>query len=197
VDVTVVVGTYGEDHWPQLAKDRAIPSVAEQAPVIHCHGETLAKARNEGLAQVKSEWVLFLDADDEMAPGYVDAMAAGHADLRGPSVEYIKGNRRQRPIMPRVAGHSHECSGDCLVDGNWLVIGTALRADLAREVDGFREWACYEDWDFFLRCYLAGATVEAIPEAIYRAHVRHDSRNRAPSMTVKNRVHHEIVKAIG
>ena len=103
----------------------------------------------------------------------------------------------QRPYVPRVAGHRHDCDGDCLTEGNWLVIGTAIKADIAREVGGFREWDVYEDWDLFLRCYLAGASVEAIPQAVYRAHVREDSRNRAPSMDVKNRVHMEIVRSIG
>lgn len=196
MDATVVVSTFGGSEWVELAESRAIPSALDQAVVVHSHGDTLAKARNAGLAAVESEWVIFLDADDELTPGYVDAMYHGLADLRAPAVEYI-GTHRQAPYVPKVAGHSHECSGDCLVDGNWLVIGTAARADILREIGGFREWPVYEDWDLFLRAYLAGASVEAIPEAVYRAHVRKDSRNRAPSMKIKNQVHHEIVKAIG
>lgn len=197
MDVTVVVGTFGGPEWQELAESRAIPSAIDQAPVIHAHGDTLAKARNQGLAAVESAWVIFLDADDELTPGYVDSMRQGLADLRAPSVEYVKGGRHQHPYVPKVAGHSHECSGDCLVDGNWLLVGTAARTEIVREVGGFREYEVYEDWDLWLRAYLAGASVEAIPEAVYRAHVRADSRNRAPSMQVKNRVHYEIVKAIG
>lgn len=194
MDAQVVIGTFGSQEWAELALERAIPS----APgAIHVHGDTLAEARNEGLAQVTSPWVIFLDADDELAPNYIEAMATGTADLRAPAVRYVRGSRTQDPYVPQVAGHSHACSAPCLEEGNWLVIGTALRADLAREVGGFREWEVYEDWDLFLRCYLLGATVEAIPSAVYTAHVRPDSRNRAPSIEVKNRIHHEIVKAIG
>jgi len=196
-DATVVIGTFGDDHWKDLANERAVPSAISEALVLHCHAESLAKARNRALELVETEWVVFLDADDELTPGYLTAMSHGLADLRAPAVEYIRGNRKQRPVMPRVAGHRHDCQGDCLTEGNWLVIGTAAKTDLVREVGGFREYEVYEDWDCWLRCYLAGASVEALPEAIYRAHVRHDSRNRAPSMTVKNRIHHEIVRAIG
>jgi len=196
MDVTIVVSTFGGAEWQELAESRAIPSAIEQAPVIHAHGDTLAKARNQGLQAVESEWVIFLDADDELTPGYVDSMRQGHADLRAPAVEYV-GTCVKAPYVPKVAGHRHDCSGDCLVDGNWLVIGSAAKADILREVGGFREYEVYEDWDLWLRAYLAGASVEAIPEAVYRAHVRADSRNRAPSMQVKNRVHYEIVKAIG
>jgi glycosyltransferase involved in cell wall biosynthesis len=194
VDAQVVIGTFGEQKWAQLAEDRAIPS----APgAIHVHGDTLAEARNEGLARVTAPWVIFLDADDELSPNYVKEMSTGICDLLAPAVRYVRHRRPQDPYVPKVAGHSHDCTATCLEEGNWLVIGTAARTDLVREAGGFREWECYEDWDLWLRCYLLGATVEAIPSAVYTAHVRNDSRNRAPSIEVKNRVHYEIVKAIG
>lgn len=195
MDVTVVVGTFGADEWRDLAMSRAIPSVGD-AQSVHVHGDTLAAARNEGLEQVTTEWVTFLDADDELTPGYFDAMNRGTADLRAPAVEYVKGNRVQRPYVPRVAGHRHECSGECLPDGNWLVIGAVARTELVRGAGGFREWPVYEDWCLWLRCWMAGASVEAIPGAVYRAHVRSDSRNRAPSTEEKNRVHREIVGSV-
>jgi len=195
VDVTVVIGTFGADEWRALAGSRALPSV-ENAPVIHVHGDTLAAARNEGLGQVTTEWVTFLDADDELTPGYFEAMDRGTADLRAPSVEYVSGHRVQRPFVPKVPGHKHECSGECLLKGNWLVIGTVARTELVRGAGGFREWSVYEDWDLWLRCWVAGASVEAIPNAVYRAHVRSDSRNRAPSVQEKNRVHREIVGSV-
>jgi GT2 family glycosyltransferase len=157
----------------------------------------LAEARNEGLRQVQTEWTIFLDADDELAPGYVDAMATGTADLRAPSVRYIKGSRTQEPYVPKVAGHDHKCSGKCLKDGNWLVIGAAARTEVLRDVGGFREWDCYEDWDLWLRCWMAGATVEAVPSAEYIAHVRADSRNRKHPMRFRNRVHAQIVESVG
>lgn len=193
MDVTVVVGTFGDSEWEDLARSRAIPSVS--GPVIHCHGDTLAKARNQGLEQVETEHVVFLDADDELSSGYMEAMAAGRADLRAPSVQYIRGRNTRPPHLPRVAGHRHQCSGDCLPDGNWMVIGTCANADLIREVGGFREFEWSEDWDLWLRCYLAGATIEAIPDAVYRAHVRSDSRNRAPSRDFRNEVHWQIHRA--
>jgi GT2 family glycosyltransferase len=194
VEATVVVGTFGGPEWVTLAEDRALRSVPD---AIHVHGKTLAEARNEGLRRVETEWTVFLDADDELAPGYMDAMATGTADLRAPSVRYVKGMKTQDPYVPKVAGHSHDCSGECLPDGNWLVIGAAAKTDLLRSVGGFREWDCYEDWDLWLRCWLAGATVEAIPPAEYIAHVRPDSRNRKHTMEFRNRVHHQIVRSIG
>ena len=197
-DVTVAVATYGEQHWVHLAQ-RAILSAHAQAPVLHIHaddaGDTLAVARNRALEQVDTEWVVFLDGDDELEAGYIDALASGTADLRAPAVRYISGQRAEMPHVPRVAGHAHACTADCLPHGNWLVIGTAVRTHTLREVGGWREFGWSEDWDAWLRCWKAGATVEAIPDAIYRAHVRPDSRNRAASRKERNRWHWEIHRA--
>jgi GT2 family glycosyltransferase len=194
VDVTVCVATFGHRSWAELAA-RAMRSAVDQAPVIHVHGDTLHDARNEALAQVETEWVIHLDADDELEPGYVDAIAAGAADLRAPSVRYVRGARPYAPYVPRVAGHDHACTATCLRAGNWLIVGSAVRAELVREVGGWRDFPWSEDWDLWLRCWLAGASIEAIPAAIYRAHVRADSRNRAPDSAFRRAVHEEIYRA--
>src|SRR5436190_22016125 len=90
VSVTVVIGTFGSEAWCELARVRAIPSAeAQGVEVVHIHGATLAAARNAGLELVESEWVVHLDADDELAPGYVEAMLAGSADVRSPMLRQI------------------------------------------------------------------------------------------------------------
>lgn len=197
MDVTVVIATYGDQGWLQLAAGRAVRSAYELGvPVIFVHGLTLHDARNHGLQQVRTEHVVFLDGDDELDAGYLEAMAAGTADLRAPAVQYVRpGGRPHAPYVPKVAGHQHDCNADCLRDGNWLVVGTLCPTRLLRDVGGWRAYDVYEDWDLFQRCWLAGATIEAIPAAVYVAHVRADSRNRGPSIELKNRVHREIVAA--
>jgi glycosyltransferase involved in cell wall biosynthesis len=195
-EVTVVVATYGDRSWQQLAESRAVPSALDQAPVIRIHGETLHDARNAGLAQVRSEWVVFLDADDELEPGYIAALISGTADLCVPSVRYITPPRLTGPVrLLRVAGHEHPCTGECLPDGNFMVIGTLARAEMLRAVGGWRDFPWSEDWDLWLRCWRAGATIETLPEAVYRAHVRADSRNRGADRAVKQAAHEAIHRA--
>lgn len=195
---TVVVAYTGEP-WRTWAHQRAIPSAeALGVPVVIGEGATVAEARNHGLSQVDTEWVIHLDADDELEPGYIEAMATGTADLRAPAVRYVHaGGQALRPAMPRVAGHQHACTAECLPQGNWLVVGAAARADLLRKVGGWQEELIYEDWSLWLRCWLAGASVEAIPAAVYRAHVRLHSRNRALPMPSRNEIHHEILRSVG
>lgn len=198
VNVSVVV-PFTDDVWRGLAYRRAVPSVrALGLPVIDGYGPTLHEARNNGVAGVTTEWVIHLDADDELEAGYVEAMATGTADVRAPAVRYIHGGRRaEEPRMPTVAGHRHACTADCLPYGNWLIVGAMVRTDLVRRVGGWRDFPWSEDWDLWLRCHLAGASIEAIPQAIYRAHVRAGSRNRAQSRAGRLDAHRAIAAANG
>lgn len=196
MDVTIVVASFGERHWFDLGTQRAAQSAFMQdCPVIYIHGLTLHEARNAGLAQVQTPYVVFLDSDDELAPDYCKTLATGAGDLRVPSVQYVTANGRPTPAyVPKVAGHTHSCEAACLEAGNYAVIGSMANVELLRAVGGFRDEECYEDWSAWLRMYRAGATVETIPEARYIAHVRRDSRNRALAIEVKNRVHHQILR---
>lgn len=195
--VTIVVASFGDRGWYDTAHRAVASAFAQNVPVIAAHGLTLHGARNAGLAQVETDHVIFLDADDELRPDYCKILRTGSADLRIPSVQYITpGDRPRPPYVPNVAGHTHACEASCLLDGNYAVIGSMANTQLLRSVGGFRDELAYEDWAAWLRMYRAGATVETIPEAVYIAHVRLDSRNRNLSMETKNRIHHEIVRAV-
>ncbi len=196
-DCSIVIASYGERSWLDLGTQRAAQSAfAQDCPVIYIHGTTLHGARNAGLAQVETEAVVFLDADDELAPSYAEAMMRGTADLRVPVLRQVRRGRLGRPFQPQVWGHTHECSAPCMLEGNFAVVGACVRTDLAREVGGFWDEPVYEDWSLWLRCYLAGATTEWIHDAIYVAH--HDpatGRNHSLPNDVRNEWHYKILAA--
>lgn len=198
MDVTICIATFGDPSWRDLAAARAIPSAERQGvPVVYVHGDTLHDARNSAVELADTEWVIHLDADDELTEGYVEDMCAGSADVRAPAVTYAHANLYTctRPKVPRVAGHNHQCIADCLTDGNWLVVGSMVRRQMVLDVGGWRDFPVYEDWDLWLRCHLAGASFEAIPRAVYKAHARPGSRNRGPSQEEKNATHRAIYEA--
>lgn len=177
--VTICVATFGDETWVDTAQRMAIPSAgATGATVVHRHAETIWGARNACLAEVTTDHVIYLDADDELEPGYLDAMGRVAGDVRVPYVRYVTPRQPPRaPIMPRVAGHRHVCQPVCLTAGNWIVVGAMARTQMMIDVGGWRAFG-WEDWDMWLRCHLAGHTITVAPGAVYRAHVHPGSRGR-------------------
>lgn len=197
MDVSIVVSTFGNEKWRLLAEQRAIPSAKSfGVPVIYNHGNSLHESRNTGLSQVETEFVCFLDADDTLALDFFEHMAMVDGDLRPPSVNHVY---ERATFMPRVVGlrgvHNHVCVGECLTDGNWLVVGTVARTELIKKVGGWKEWGNWEDWELWLRCWLAGATITPVPKAVYQAHSTSQGRNKSRTQEENMKIYHEIRRA--
>jgi GT2 family glycosyltransferase len=197
LNVSVLVATFGDDLWKERA-ERAVASAREQTDnVAHLHahmGMTLAETRN-ALGRVASgDWLCFLDADDELEPGYLDAMEAanngwvypklengwesGVPPLLVPKVRRVKPFVAESPAIPNKGGwpQVNEC-----------VIGTLVSRPLFGRVGGFRDRTddgtvidLYEDWDLWLRCHDAGAEL-VYTDAVYREHVNPSGRNYSSS----------------
>ncbi|MBK6580440.1 MAG: glycosyltransferase [Sandaracinaceae bacterium] len=72
-------------------------ATAAQHDAVHVHGKTLAAARNIGAQAATTEWLVFLDADDELSEGYCDAILAADGDLRAPALHLIYPTRSWSP----------------------------------------------------------------------------------------------------
>jgi len=167
--VSVCIGTFGDPIWEQRARKAAESAVAQRcAEVVHVHGENLADARNRAVEEATGEWVVTLDADDELLPGYVDAMGRASGDLRAPTLELAYHDRRVRPDLTK---RDIERMNPCC-------IGTAIRRELLLDLGGFPAFEAWEDWGLFLRAVRRGATIEHVPGAVYRSWVRAHSRNQ-------------------
>ena len=175
--VSVIIATYGGDEWEVMARMRALPSAEKQAEEVivgHDPQGTIASVRNELAAQATGEWLVFLDADDELAPGYIAAMehAAEPNALLTPIVQqFLRGRARSRhpSFYPQVN----------LAHGNWLVVGTALERELFMRAHGFGDYPHgFEDWSLWAKCAKLGAHVVRVNGAIYRQHVNPRSKHR-------------------
>lgn len=182
---TVIIATYGDESWAQMAAGDAMTSCVDQGvDVILSHEGTLAEARNRGAARARTEWLIFLDADDRLAPGYVSALMAAEGDLRAPAVSWVTEHDATPPrcLDDRNIEHLNPC-----------VVGTAIRAQMFRDCGGFEEWPAWEDWALFLRAHRRGASIVHVPDAIYLATVRPGSRNQ--SVRDARRLHAQIKAA--
>lgn len=171
MDVTIVIGTYGDPSWIGMAEARALPSAERQGcPIIHVHGDTLASARNDAIRQATTEWVTVLDADDEISPGYCAALLDGSADIRSPRLVQVAADGRHLPVKGLRDRNIERL--------NPLPVCSMARRDLILSVGGFAEWPHWEDWALWLTLVRRGATYEHVDGATYYWHIRPDSRNR-------------------
>jgi GT2 family glycosyltransferase len=199
MNVSVILATCGDQAWAALADTRAWPSADQQrglagerpqVVVAHYPELSVAQARNAAAQDATCEWLCFLDADDELEPGYIAAMQTAFLEgaittdwspLLAPAVRYWRVPRGSHRLSSNLVGIPNA--------GKWprtneCVIGTLVRADLFRAVGGFRthtddgtELVSIEDYDLWLRCWDAGAQLVHVPGAVYRAHVSSRSRN--------------------
>ena len=171
---SIIIATHGEDRWAKLAHERALPSAlmqdAHEVLVGHDYEGTRADVRNALSEKATGEWLITLDADDELDEGYVTAMAraAQPRSLLTPRVSHVKkGIGGVARFMPEVD----------LEKGNWMVVGTAVPRDLFLEVGGWRTFTGsgvlnqWDDWDLWIRCVQAGAEIVKVDDAVYVAHV--------------------------
>lgn len=180
--VSVLICTFGADSWRKLAVTRALPSAQRQGAVevvaYHSPDGTLAQCRNAAGAAATGELLCFLDADDELAPGYVSAMRdaateSGTEALYYPAVQYCRHGYWDEPALLG--------NGLPLIDLNRAVIGSLVPRDLFLKLGGFGEEPIYEDWALWLRCseHVPLVPVEA---AVYRVNVKRRTRNENPKL---------------
>jgi GT2 family glycosyltransferase len=149
------------DYQARLPNLRLIEASARQGP---------AYALNCGAAQAHGELLLFCDADDEIAPGWVTAMGNALAEAhlvacrfdtqklnapwmyrsRSNSQSAGLGQYRYPPYLPHAGGG-----------------GLGVRRAVFEELNGFDESLLYlQDTDFCWRAQLKGYKLQFVPDAV-------------------------------
>lgn len=177
--ISVIVGFYGDPSWGEKAKCAEQSALQQTLPareVIVYQGRSLHEARNGGAAEATGDWLIFLDADDTLDPGYLAAMYE-EASTRGDTVlfqpatlgVYPDGREDLQSVVISPARN--------LLERNHMIIGTMISRRLFVEAGGFRDLPMYEDWDLWIRAWLLGASWIAVPLAVYRVGVNDTGRN--------------------
>jgi glycosyltransferase involved in cell wall biosynthesis len=137
-----------------------------------------ARARNLGAAAATGDALLFCDADDEVAPGWLEAL--GHALAVHEFVACRYDNETLNPAWTRRTHLNPQRDGLTSYDYPPFLPhagggGLAVRRRVHEEVGGFDETLpALEDTDYCWRIQLAGHGFHFVPEAVVRIRHRHD-----------------------
>lgn len=160
---------------------------------------SVGTARNAGLARVRTPYVVFADADDEVAPGSVArsvALLDKHQDapgVLGRSLVDEQGEYTRRGVTPSVRYRLASRYAPPLVPLLWLakfqgsITSTVLRTEAVRAAGGFGDSDVAEDWQLAARLSRCGQLVSTNqPVRIYHRHpdtLRERAHRRARTPT--------------
>jgi glycosyltransferase involved in cell wall biosynthesis len=171
----VVVDDGSTDDTPQI-----LTRFGDQIAVVTQPNRGLAAARNCGIRAATTDLLIFLDSDDLLPAGYIDALlATAHA---APSVDVFHSGWRGTEFESGRALFSKETplplDGDpfhvLLAIGSPHIDSLCIRRRVVDRVGVFDEsLTLQEDWDYWLRLAVGGARFQGVsaPPAIIRYRV--------------------------
>jgi glycosyltransferase involved in cell wall biosynthesis len=175
----VVVDNGSTDHTVAVCRQHA-----EQVPhlrVVHCARPGTSAARNAGAAAAGADLLLFCDADDEVAPGWVSALVAAldTADAAGGAIESERLNPGRAAHLPRHPDHLPVVAGFLT---RAISANLGVRREVFDAIGGFAEAYTYgaDDTEFCWRLQLAGHSLTYAPEAV--VHYRYRDSTRATAV---------------
>lgn len=173
VSVVVVDDGSTDGRTPRMCDRAAMQGREGQVRVIHQANAGLPAARNRGAAGAAGEFLIFLDADDYLEPGFVAKLAPA---ARGEGVSHAY-------CRPRMVGRAEEMEwrvpawdAELLLVTNLHPVTAMVRRTCFEAVGGFSEdmREGYEDWDLWLKLASRSWRGERVEEAlfVYRRHSR-------------------------
>lgn len=153
-DVRVVIVDDGSDDGKT---PRACDRLAgERVVVIHQENRGLPAARNRGMRECRSDYLVFLDADDWLEATFISALhgalSAARLDERGANVSHAFCQERLVDLGTGI-WRVPEWDPILLMVTNLHPVTALVRRECMEQVGGFDESMTggYEDWDLWLK----------------------------------------------
>ena len=164
-----------------------------QTRVIHTSNQGLAMARNNGIREARGEFILPIDADDRVAPDYLEKGVAIMDASPEAGIVYCLadcfGAQQGRWDIP-------EYSPRGMLLTNLIFCCSLFRKSAWKQTAGYnpnmnRGW---EDWDFWLSLIELGCTVQRIPEVLFFYRVAPESMVRSMDRKARVAMHLQLMR---
>ncbi len=179
---------------------RTGPESGPPLRVVRQPNRGLSGARNTGFREARSRWVLPLDADDLLAPEFIErALAAASrcpdAALITTWMSCFEDKEGGGPTRPGLLFVPIGFERDMLCLANVASSCTALLdRRIVLEAGGYDESLnAYEDWELHCRLAQRGHAAEVIPEALILNRIRSDSMLRTLTEPAREELRLRIV----
>jgi len=153
--------------------------------VLHTANRGVSCARNTGISSARGDYILPLDADDIIAPSYLEKAVAILETRPEVGIVYC-----DQQMFGEGEGLCNMPAYDpvTLLFENLILSCAMYRKSDWEKVGGYSPKFIYgwEDWDFWVSMSRLNKQVSKIPEILYCYRIRGDSRDRSM------RMHHKI-----
>lgn len=189
--VSIVIPCYNQSQWLPDAVNSALNQTVPCEVIIVNDGSTdntdevakqfyvdkyiikenggLSSARNTGIEAAKGEWILTLDADDKIAPDFIEKCLKykDEYDIIGTGQEEF-GDTDRKYLFKTNPTHAD------FLQNNQINCCSLFRKEIWEKVGGYEERIKIglEDWQFWLKATYLGYKVATVPEYLffYRKH---------------------------
>jgi len=145
--------------------------------ILQTRNQGLARARNTGIAEARGEFILPLDADDKIGPGYLEQGVALLERQPSAGIVYCRGelfgDRTGDIATPPFSRMG-------MLISNLIFCSALFRKSDWERVDGYNPDMIHgcEDWDFWLSLLELGLSPARLPEVFFYYRVRESSMNQ-------------------
>lgn len=190
-DITVIipVASYHIDLLPRaLASVRAQTIPCAVLPIFDEAGKGAGWCRNRGLEQTTTEWVIFLDADDELMPTFAErTLAVAQEMARAKQPRYVYTD------FIDTDGKRYRTSDCPWMEKRWHAVTTLMPLSWAQAVGGFDEDMEYaEDSEFYAHLTRTGHCGVRLPEVLFTYHKGGRRSKQGEFVDVRERIMREI-----
>jgi glycosyltransferase involved in cell wall biosynthesis/MoaA/NifB/PqqE/SkfB family radical SAM enzyme/predicted SAM-dependent methyltransferase len=163
----IIVNDGSPDNTSDVAKELIARYSGRQMRLLEKPNGGLAAARNSGIRSSKGIYWLPLDADDRIAPSFMDKTVRYMEEH--PEIGFVYSNIQHFGLEHNIFLYP-DFESDTLVYGDNIVsVCSLVRKKVWEEVGGYNQdmREGYEDWDFWIGCVEKGWQGYRIPDPLF------------------------------